>query len=370
MQASDAGPLQVPAQSARLCVCIQPGHICAGLAVEVRVSLANDVGKDLSDQQGAPALSFSCHDEAGAVGVSPATAAHGSRPHLLTLSRASAGWARLSVEAEGALGSTSAPFRIGGCREEAPGAGGGPACGLPLRSVALGGPLPRLRLFECCREGVNGKLWDGGLALARFLASAPPGEWLAPPAAEAPLPGLRAVELGAGTGVGSLALAALGLSVVATDEDEGSLGLLRLSSAANGLEGRVRTEVLAWGTESPVLGERYDVVVAADVVYYEDAFIPLVQTLASLAHDSATVLLAHRPRGERDQQAHFFHLLKAEFDLEQIHYDARLSVTIYRLHRGEDTRSTPTRPADTCEYCSFLRQQHAQLHEWPFLGVI
>jgi predicted nicotinamide N-methyase len=116
--------------------------------------------------------------------------------------------------------------------------------------------------------------------------------WPASTALAAALPdvaGLRVVELGCGLGVPSLVAAARGADVTATDWAPDAIALLRENAARNGLE--LHAEVRDW--REPWVA-RFDVVLAADVLYEQRNVEPLLARLAALA-PVAYVGLAGRP---------------------------------------------------------------------------
>jgi predicted nicotinamide N-methyase len=101
--------------------------------------------------------------------------------------------------------------------------------------------------------------------------------------------GLRVVELGCGLGLPSLVAAARGADVTASDWAEDAIELLRENAARNGLA--LRAEVRDWREPWP---ERFDVVIAADVLYERRNVEPLLERLRELA-PIAYVGLAGRP---------------------------------------------------------------------------
>jgi predicted nicotinamide N-methyase len=116
--------------------------------------------------------------------------------------------------------------------------------------------------------------------------------WPAATALAAALPdvaGLCVVELGCGLGLPSLVAAARGAEVTASDWAEDAVALLRENAARNGLE--LRAEVRDW--REP-WSERFDVVIAADVLYERRNVEPLLERLRELA-PIAYVGLAGRP---------------------------------------------------------------------------
>jgi predicted nicotinamide N-methyase len=119
------------------------------------------------------------------------------------------------------------------------------------------------------------ELWPAALALAEALP--------------ADLAGVRVVELGCGLGVPSLVAAARGAEVTATDWAEEAVELLRRNAELNGL--RLRAEARDW--REP-WDERFDLALAADVLYEHRNVEPLATLLAGIAPE--TLLgLAGRP---------------------------------------------------------------------------
>jgi predicted nicotinamide N-methyase len=116
--------------------------------------------------------------------------------------------------------------------------------------------------------------------------------WPAATALAAALPdvgGLRVVELGCGLGLPSLVAAARGADVTASDWAEDAVALLRENAARNDLV--LRVEVRDWREPWP---KRFDVALAADVLYERRNVEPLLERLRELA-PVAYVGLAGRP---------------------------------------------------------------------------
>ena len=116
--------------------------------------------------------------------------------------------------------------------------------------------------------------------------------WPAAPALAEALPdvaGLRVVELGCGLGLPSLVAAANGAEVTATDWAPDAIELLRANAARNGLA--VDAEVRDWRAPWDA---RFDLAIAADVLYERRNVEPLLERLTALAPE-ALVALAGRP---------------------------------------------------------------------------
>lgn len=126
-------------------------------------------------------------------------------------------------------------------------------CGLVgshhFRRVEIDGFSSPFQVVESTAlEKVGGITWPGGRGLATFLASHPHL-----------VRGQSVLELGCGSGLGSLAADALGASsVLATDDDEDALA----RSEKGGVEKTLRFDFLS---EDPL--PRADVVIAADCAY-------------------------------------------------------------------------------------------------------
>jgi predicted nicotinamide N-methyase len=118
------------------------------------------------------------------------------------------------------------------------------------------------------------ELWPAGTSLAEAL----------PEVAR-----LRVCELGCGLGVPSLVAAARGAEVTAIDWAPAAIELLRENAARNGIA--LRPEVRDW--REP-WDERFDLVLAADVLYERRNVEPLLACLCELA-PTALVGLAGRP---------------------------------------------------------------------------
>ena len=104
------------------------------------------------------------------------------------------------------------------------------------------------------------ELWPASLALAEALPD---------------VAGLRVCELGCGLGVPSLVAASRGAEVTATDWAPEAIELLRENAARNGLA--LTAEVRDW--REP-WDERFDLVLAADVLYEQRNVEPLLERLA------------------------------------------------------------------------------------------
>jgi predicted nicotinamide N-methyase len=118
------------------------------------------------------------------------------------------------------------------------------------------------------------ELWPAARALAEALPN---------------VDGLRVVELGCGLGLPSLVAAAKGGRVTAIDWSPAAVELLRANAARNGLA--LRADVRDWRER---WDERFDLLLAADVLYEERNVEPVLERVCELAPD-ALLALAGRP---------------------------------------------------------------------------
>ncbi|XP_076841160.1 protein N-lysine methyltransferase METTL21A [Brachyhypopomus gauderio] len=170
------------------------------------------------------------------------------------------------------------------------------------------------------RLGVAGVIWDAAVVLCMYLELA-----------HVDLKGRRAIELGAGTGLVGIVATLLGGNVTITDRKP-ALEFLRDNVKENippDLQGAVQVSELTWGEgleHYPSGG--YDLILGADIVYLEDTFPALLQTLGHLSSGESELLLSCRIRYERDER--FLRLLGNHFSVQEVHYDAQRDIHIYR----------------------------------------
>jgi predicted nicotinamide N-methyase len=124
-------------------------------------------------------------------------------------------------------------------------------------------------------------LWRSGVALARELEGEELGERSSARARRA-LAGRRVVELGCGLAVPSIATARAGAAVLATDVAPEALALARRNARANG----VRIETASFDWSDPAQLARFDLVLAADVLYERPAVAALLDLLPRLAPEA------------------------------------------------------------------------------------
>ncbi|WP_028581115.1 class I SAM-dependent methyltransferase [Desulfogranum japonicum] len=122
------------------------------------------------------------------------------------------------------------------------------------------------------------KLWEGAIVLADYFAS------------QLVEPGTTLLELGGGLGVTGLVAAAAGYKVTMTDYEEHILNFQRISAAASKID-NVQFELLDW--LNPPKMKQYDIIAAAEVLYREEFFQPLLNVFEKALKPGGVIFLAH-----------------------------------------------------------------------------
>ncbi|XP_052647141.1 protein N-lysine methyltransferase METTL21A isoform X2 [Harpia harpyja] len=167
------------------------------------------------------------------------------------------------------------------------------------------------------RLGVAAVVWDAAVVLCAYLETG-----------GIDLRDRSVIELGAGTGL---------LGIVATLLDRAAaLEFLESNVQANlpsELRPRAVVKELTWGKD---LGNfppgAFDFILGADIVYLEETFAELLQTLEHLCSEQTVILLSCRIRYERDHK--FLKMLRGHFSVYEVHYDSSKDVHIYKAQRG------------------------------------
>lgn len=128
----------------------------------------------------------------------------------------------------------------------------------------------------------------------------------------------------------------LGAQVTITDRKV-ALEFLRSNVEANlplHIQPRAVVKELTWGQNlgsfSP--GE-FDLILGADIIYLEETFMDLLQTLAHLCGSHSVILLACRIRYERDNN--FLAMLERQFSVSKVHYDPEKDVHVYKAQKRD-----------------------------------
>lgn len=124
------------------------------------------------------------------------------------------------------------------------------------------------------------EVWPAGLALSAHLLS------------QRPLPAPRCIELGAGVGLCGVAAAAAGARVLATDYFPEALDFVALNAAVNGVA--VETALLDF--RDITLPDRYDLLLASDVLYERRNHQPVLAAILKLLSPGGVAYLSDPQR--------------------------------------------------------------------------
>ncbi|KAG2459709.1 protein N-lysine methyltransferase METTL21A [Polypterus senegalus] len=176
--------------------------------------------------------------------------------------------------------------------------------------------------------GVAAVVWDAAVVLCTYLELG---------AVE--LKGMSAIELGAGTGLVGIVATLLGANVTITDR-KSALEFLQTNVKANlppDVQMKARIAELTWG-ENLECFERgsYDLILGADIVYLEETFQDLLNTLDYLSSEKTTILLSCRIRYERDSV--FLKMMEQTFMVREVHYDPERDIHIYKAQKHQTNR--------------------------------
>ncbi|CAK4371977.1 unnamed protein product [Aphanomyces euteiches] len=161
--------------------------------------------------------------------------------------------------------------------------------GLKLRSF---GSLMIAQNYERM-QGTGSAVWQAAEAMLQMVKL---------PAYMSMLHGRKVLELGAGTGINSLAAAMLNSNVVATDGDPDALALIQENIKANQfqLPKPVSVRPLVWGNQEQIQALKtefglFDVILGSDILF-EAIEGQLLVTIYELCAMQGVVILTHTPR--------------------------------------------------------------------------
>ncbi|GAB4380562.1 MAG: methyltransferase domain-containing protein [Calditrichia bacterium] len=164
------------------------------------------------------------------------------------------------------------------------------------------------------------EIWPSSIALARFLSQKNLIE------SEA-----RIIEIGCGIGLVGMAVANTSSHILLTDYQPDALLFAELNWLMN--LGRSPTlQLLDW--RNPAMEERFDVVLASDVIYEKRFFHPLIHTFESLLLPEGHVYLSEP---NRPVAHNFFDLLHPagfdfkKYEVETTYEDKALQISVYDI---------------------------------------
>ncbi|XP_052530898.1 protein N-lysine methyltransferase METTL21A isoform X1 [Tympanuchus pallidicinctus] len=220
----------------------------------------------------------------------------------------------------------------------------------PTATYRFAGRTVRIRQ-DWERRGVAAVVWDAAVVLSAYLEMG-----------GIDLRDRSVIELGAGTGLLGIVATLLGARVTITDR-EPALEFLELNVWANlpsELHPKAVVKELTWGKD---LGNfspgAFDFILGADIIYLEETFEELLQTLEHLCSEQTVILLSCRIRYERD--SNFLKMLKGRFSVNEVHYD----YTAFTISNRSESRQKRSALA-----ASRLRSEPHQLcragqEQWP-----
>ncbi|NXR51837.1 MT21A methyltransferase, partial [Hippolais icterina] len=198
------------------------------------------------------------------------------------------------------------------------------------------------------RLGVAAVVWDAAVVLCAYLEM----EGI-------DLRDRSVIELGAGTGLLGIVVTLLAQGscycLMGTKEPAGVRALYSTccarvtitdrAAALEFLESNVQANLspelrpravvkeLTWGKDLDNFPPgAFDFILGADIVYLEETFVELLQTLEHLCSERTVILLSCRIRYERDLK--FLKMLRERFSVSEVHYDSSKDVHIYKAQRG------------------------------------
>ncbi len=128
------------------------------------------------------------------------------------------------------------------------------------------------------------ELWPSAHALTEFIVESP-----------ALFKDKDILELGCGMGLTTLALARGNpQKLLATDYEQPALDATRRNFNLNGSAQNISLQLLDW--RSPNLNQKYEMIVASDVVYEERFFQPLIDLFQNFLAEKGTIILAEPNR--------------------------------------------------------------------------
>ncbi|KAF9651274.1 S-adenosyl-L-methionine-dependent methyltransferase [Thelephora ganbajun] len=200
---------------------------------------------------------------------------------------------------------------------------------LLIPGINPGNPGITVKLALDAAPGCGGIAWPAGEVLSSYLLQQGPSF----------LENKTVLELGSGTGLVGLVAGYIGAERVWITDQSPLLDIMRQNVQLNSLSSTVTVAELNWGDPlPPSIPHKYDVILAADCVYFEPAFPLLAKTLADLVPDkSVEVLFCYKKRRKADK--HFFTLLTKEFTWTEVADDVnhetytREAISLLRLVR-------------------------------------
>ncbi len=172
-------------------------------------------------------------------------------------------------------------------------------------------------------------VWPSAIALAEFILESEE------------FSGKKVLELGCGLGLTTVALGFKNALITATDYEMMALQYARRNYIKNvGNEENAKFVYLDW--RHPVLSEKFDFVIGADIIYERELFQDIVNVLKIAMTPNSICYLADP---NRIFTMEFFEILKMKsFDFEiaskreVIYRDMKVNISIYRIKKSQMSR--------------------------------
>jgi SAM-dependent methyltransferase len=110
-----------------------------------------------------------------------------------------------------------------------------------------------------------------------------------------------------------------GSPCVISDGTEETIGILKRNIERNGLTDKVNIEQWLWQTDNAKFKEKYpdgfDFIVGGDLIYSEEAIVPLLETVKEFLKPGGEFLMVHLDRGTRRLGDLMFSKASSEYGL-------------------------------------------------------
>jgi len=173
-----------------------------------------------------------------------------------------------------------------------------------------------LEIYQELEGDVGCVVWDAAIALAKYIE-------MEKAQAKYNFQGKAVIELGAGTGIVGLVAAVKGAKVIITDLEQ-FVPLMQMNVTQNASklkDNRMQACALKWGDDLENFKDEYDFILMADLIYYNESLIPLVQTMVALSSKRTVILMSYEERstGNKPQlQKEFFKLAEEYFIIHEV----------------------------------------------------
>ncbi|KAI5786046.1 putative methyltransferase-domain-containing protein [Pyronema domesticum] len=168
-------------------------------------------------------------------------------------------------------------------------------------------------IHEDLAKGCGGMIWPAGEVLTKWVLKKYMGT--------TELRGKRIVELGAGGGITSLAVA-VGCDLEGADlymtDMKAMYELMKDNVKLNKLEDKIKVELLDWANPVPdaIAEKPVDIILAADCVYFEPAFPLLEKTLVDMVGENTVVFFCFKRRRRAD--LHFVKAIRKRLHIVEV----------------------------------------------------